>query len=149
MQPSIFNVQVPLPGRGEVFLMNTFSDAQLLVSPDVPALLDRVSRGDAAFTPEERDTLRTLGENGFLVTSYEAERAGLREYFRTVRENTEQMKVTVLTTLQCNFACDYCFQGDHGDYNKFAHKMSMETAAEVVRWVAERLDTIKPEKFQL
>ena len=26
----------------------------------------------------------------------------------------------MLTTLQCNFACDYCFQGDHGDYNKTA-----------------------------
>ena len=36
------------------------------------------------------------------------------------------MRVTVLTTLQCNFACDYCFQGDHGDYNKHADKMSLE-----------------------
>ena len=41
-------------------------------------------------------------------------------------EDREQMKVTVLTTLQCNFACDYCFQGDHGDYNKFAAKMTLE-----------------------
>src|SRR5918999_6368506 len=149
MQPSIFNVQVPLPGRNEVFLMNTFSDAQLLVSPDVPALLDRVSRGDASFTPEERDTLRTLGENGFLVTSYEAEREGLREYFRTIRENTEQMKVTVLTTLQCNFACDYCFQGDHGDYNLFAQKMTLEQAAQVVGWIEARLDALRPERFVL
>ncbi len=46
MQPSQFNVQVPLPDRNEVFLMNTFSDAQLLVSPDVAGLLERVARGD-------------------------------------------------------------------------------------------------------
>ena len=39
--------------------------------------------------------------------------------------------MTLLTTLQCNFACDYCFQGDHGDYNKFADKMTLETAAQV------------------
>ena len=38
----------------------------------------------------------------------------------TIREDTEQLRVTVLTTLQCNFACDYCFQGDHGDHNKHA-----------------------------
>ena len=44
MQASRFNVQVPVPDRDEVFLMNTFSDAQLLVSSDVAALLDRVSR---------------------------------------------------------------------------------------------------------
>src|SRR5687768_18598101 len=92
MQPSMFNVQVPLPERNEVFLMNTFSDAQLLVSPDVPALLERLNRGDAAFTVEERETLGTLAENGFIVKSYEAERDGLREYFRRFREDTEQMK---------------------------------------------------------
>ena len=41
MQPSMFNLRVPLAGRDEVFLMNTLTDAQLLVSPDVAALLDR------------------------------------------------------------------------------------------------------------
>ena len=41
MQPSIFNVRVPLPARNEVFLMNTLTDAQLVVSPDVTDLLDR------------------------------------------------------------------------------------------------------------
>ena len=37
MQPSIFNIRVPLPERDEVFLMNTLTDAQLVVSPDVAA----------------------------------------------------------------------------------------------------------------
>ena len=41
MQPSMFNVRVPLEDRNEVFLMNTFTDAQLIVSRDVAALLDR------------------------------------------------------------------------------------------------------------
>ena len=41
MQPSIFNIRVPLAGSDDVFLMNTLTDAQLLVSPDVAALLDR------------------------------------------------------------------------------------------------------------
>lgn len=149
MQPSIFNVQVPLPERNEVFLMNTFTDAQLLVSPDVPMLLDRLTRGDASFTPEERETLHTLGENGFIVKSYEAERQGLNEFFREIREDARQMKVTVLTTLQCNFACDYCFQGDHGDYNLFAQKMTLEQAAQVVSWIDERLGALRPERFVL
>ena len=41
MESSSFNVRVPLHDRGEVFLMNTFTDAQLLTSPDVASLLDR------------------------------------------------------------------------------------------------------------
>ena len=127
MQPSIFNVQVPLPERNEVFLMNTFSDAQLLASPDVTGLLDRVKRGDQAFGDDERETIDSLVENGFIVNSREEEQQALTKFFTDMREDTEQLRVTVLTTLQCNFACDYCFQGDHGDYNKFAAKMSLET----------------------
>src|SRR5688572_18666995 len=128
MQPSMFNVRVPVEERNEVFLMNTFSDAQLLVSADVTDLLDRLASGDAHVSDAERETLAALVENGFVVESREAERQALQGYFNDIREDTEQLRVTVLTTLQCNFACDYCFQGDHGDYNKFAAKMTLETA---------------------
>ena len=149
MQASRFNVQVPLPDRNEVFLMNTFSDAQLLVSPDVAELLERISRGQSRFDEEERDMVDALNENGLIVESRDEETQSLDQYFHTLREDTEQLRVTVLTTLQCNFACDYCFQGDHGDYNKFAEKMSLETASKVVDWIEERMDTLRPEKFVL
>jgi len=150
MQPSMFNVQVPLPESNEVFLMNTFSDAQLLVSPDVTSLLERVGRGQTSgLTSEERETLVSLSENGFVVSSRDDERAAIREYFTSVREDRDQMKITVLTTLQCNFACDYCFQGDHGDYNKFAAKMSLDTARQVALWIEQRLDEVQPKKFHL
>jgi uncharacterized protein len=149
MQPSMFNVQVPVADRNEVFLMNTFSDAQILVSPDVTSLIDRVSRGEAPLSDDERETLDTLVDNGFVVGSRDEETAALDKYFLELREDTEQLRVTVLTTLQCNFACDYCFQGDHGDYNKFAEKMSLESARNVVAWVEKRLDEVRPEKFVL
>ena len=51
MQPSMFNLRVPLTSSDEVFLMNTLTDAQMLVSSDVAALLDRVASGsDAAIS---------------------------------------------------------------------------------------------------
>ena len=149
MQPSVFNVQVPLPERNEVFLMNTFSDAQLLVSPDVTGLLDRIKNGQSTFEGDERETVESLVENGFIVGSRDDEQQALKKYFTDMREDTDQLRVTVLTTLQCNFACDYCFQGDHGDYNKFAAKMTMEQADGVARWIEHRLDEVKPEKFVL
>ena len=46
MQPSIFNVRVPLEDRDEVFLMNTFTDAQVIVERGVADLLDRIAAGD-------------------------------------------------------------------------------------------------------
>ncbi len=149
MRQSMFNVRVPLPDRDEVFLMNTLSDAQLLVTRDVSDLLTRVDSGDLAFTPDERESIATLADNGFVVTDRAQERAALQEFFGSLREDTEQMRLTVLTTLQCNFACDYCMQGDHGDHNKFAHKMSTDTAHRIVSWVRERLEAVGPRKFVL
>lgn len=150
MQPSMFNVRVPLADRGDVFLMNTLTDAQLLVSSDVAALVDRMaSPGAAPLTAEERTAVDTLAEHGFLVENRDAERQALAAYFAGVREDRTELRVTVLTTLQCNFACDYCYQGDHGDYNLSAAKMSLDTAARVAAWVETRLDELGPESLAL
>ena len=111
--------------------------------------LARNGRGDTGFSLDELETIDTLVENGFVVESRDKERDSLDQYFINMREDAEQMKVTVLTTLQCNFACDYCFQGDHGDYNKFAAKMSLDTARQVALWIERRLDEVRPEKFHL
>ena len=166
MQPSIFNNSVPLPDD-TVFLMNTFTDAQLVVSTDVAALLDRLgANADAvvaggsplhssddgslsAFSDEERSTLDQLTEHGFVVKDRATERQALEQFFVDHHENTEELHLTVLTTLQCNFVCEYCLQGDHGEWNKSVNKMSLVTAERVGDWLTERLDTVKPKKLAL
>jgi len=150
MQPSMFNLRVPLEARDDVFLMNTLTDAQLVVSRDVAELLDRAS-GDlfAGRTPSEEElgAIDLLTENGFLVENRAADRRALDTYLSSVKSSTDELNVTLLTTLQCNFACDYCFQGDHGDYNLHADKMSLETAARVGDWLERELDRVHPERF--
>ncbi|HTM24175.1 MAG TPA: radical SAM protein [Vicinamibacterales bacterium] len=140
-------MRVPLEDRNEIFLMNTFTDAQLMVSRDVVDLLDRLDAGAAAVSAEHREALEQLTANGFVVADREIERRDLRAFFRDVRESSDTLKITVLTTLQCNFACDYCIQGDHGDYNKHAAKMSMEMAARVAAWAEGRLDAVGPKRL--
>ncbi len=154
MQASMFNVRVPLEqvgGGQDVFLMNTFTDAQLVVEPGVASLLDRLADGVApqGLTAEERQAVATLAEQGFVVPSRADERQRLEAFFHDVREGEDQLRVTVLTTLQCNFACDYCIQGDHGDYNRTAAKMSLENAERVAAWVESRLDATRPSSFVL
>ncbi len=154
MQQSMFNLRVPLPDRGEVFLMNTLTDAQLIVSDDISGLLDRLSSDPASLAPErldddQREALVTLTEHGFIVPSRAADTEALNKFFTDYREDTEQMRVTVLTTLQCNFACDYCFQGDHGDYNKHADRMSLDDSARLSAWIEQRLDELKPKRLTL
>jgi uncharacterized protein len=147
----MFNLRVPLAARDEVFLMNTLTDAQLIVSTDVAALLDRAAAGtlSTAFGPsdDERGALGLLAENGFLVESHAADRRRFSEYMTSVKSNTDELNVTLLTTLQCNFACDYCFQGDHGDYNLHADKMSLATAAQVGDWIERELERVEPSRF--
>jgi uncharacterized protein len=146
----MFNLRVPLEARDDVFLMNTLTDAQLVVSSDVAALLDRAAQGEfigSIMSIEEREALAVLQENGFLVENRAADRFALNKYLSTVKGSTDELNVTLLTTLQCNFACDYCFQGDHGDYNLHADKMSLETAARVGDWLERELDRVRPERF--
>src|SRR6266849_9105624 len=152
MQSSMFNLRVPLADRDEVFLMNTLTDAQLVVSSDVAALLDRTPdwralEGAGPIDCDTRDALELLTENGFLVPSREHDRQALDTYLTRVKSDTSELNITILTTLQCNFACDYCFQGDHGDYNKFADKMTPEMAARVAEWIEGQMDSVRPKRF--
>ena len=164
MRQSIFNTHVPL-ANDQVFLMNTFNDAQLVVSSDVFAVLNRLAGSsdpetsrEAAhddvepspdFSEAELAVLRELREHGFVVDTREAERAALDRFFVEHRNHSDELHLTVLTTLQCNFACDYCLQGDHDEYNKSVTKMSLDTASGLCDWLVERLDTVKPGKLVL
>jgi uncharacterized protein len=145
----MFNVRAPIDGSADVFLMNTFTDAQIIVTPDVVDLLDRVADIPAPRSDDEQAALQLLTEHGFIVSSREKERLALEEFFRGVREGTDTLKVTVLTTLQCNFACGYCIQGDHGDYNKHAARMSLDMAARVAEWTEGQIDAHPPSRVIL
>jgi uncharacterized protein len=150
MQPSCFNVRVPVPERDEVFLMNTLSDAQLVVSREVVDLLDELAASpDSPRALAETETVQVLSEHGFLVADGESDARAVNEFFDSFRDDTTQLRVTVLPTLQCNFACQYCFQADRGDNGRPADRMSMDTAARVAQWLEERLDGIRPRTLVL
>jgi uncharacterized protein len=145
MQASIFNIRVPLTERDDVFLMNTLTDAQLVVSPDVAALLDRTSFD--ALTDSEHEAVDLLSANGFFVSDDEADRRRMADYFHSVKHGSHELHITVLTTLQCNFACGYCYQGDREDFNQFADKMTLETSGRLAAWIERELDRLRPESF--
>src|SRR2546427_12373636 len=100
MQPSIFNLRVPLPSRDQVFLMNTLTDAQLLVSPDVAALLDRTAGGARVddFDAEAREALALLSDQGFLVDDRDADRRALGQVFSHNGRDPTQVRGLVRTT---------------------------------------------------
>ncbi len=148
MPSSIFNLRVPLAGD-DVFLMNTLTDAQVDRVVGRRGAARRPMSTPNALDEEARAAFDVLVENGFITPGRDHDRDALNRYLDQITSDTSELNVTVLTTLQCNFACDYCFQGDHGDYNKFADKMSLETAARVASWIERELDRVRPEKLVL
>lgn len=150
MRASRFTISAPVPGTSETFLFNSLSDTQIVVSADVVQLIERVDRGER---PREDVASRTaigqLTELGFLVESREAEDRALEAFFRDVREDRSHLRVTLLTTLQCNFACDYCIQGDHESHDTPAARMSLESAGRAADWMERRLDALGSPRFTL
>lgn len=150
MRLSRFNVASPVDGTGETFLFNSLTDSQIVVSADVIAMLDRLERGTLG-TPdtETLGALAQLHELGFVVDSREAEDRAVARHFEEIREDRRHLRVTLLTTLQCNFACDYCVQGDHPDHDSPGSRMSLATADRVGDWIEARLDAVGPERFTI
>ena len=151
MRSSAFNLRVPM-ATGDVFLLNTLTDAQVVVSCDVVALLDRLDAGtlhEPSPATDEGAALETLASHGFVVRTLAAERAALESNLGAFREDTSQLRITILTTLQCNFACDYCYQGDHLGFGRPAEKMSLDTSARVAEWIARQVDEVRPGRLVL
>ncbi|AMY12757.1 Anaerobic sulfatase-maturating enzyme [Luteitalea pratensis] len=150
MRASRFTVSVPLPDTGEHFLFNSLTDAQIVVSDDVVQLIGRVDRDEAAhLDPAAREAVSELTALGFIVDSRDAEDRALETFFTDLRDDASHLRVTLLTTLQCNFACDYCIQGDHEAHATPAARMSLEQAAQVGDWMEQRLDALGPPRFTL
>lgn len=140
MVPSIFNVTVPVPGRdGEVWLYNTFTKAHVLLDEEAAAVL---AEPPEAPQGDEAAALEALQDLGFLVETREAERHALQQWFTDFSEDATDLRVTVLTTLQCNFGCEYCFQNDADR----SPRMSLETSARVASWIGQRMDALGPER---
>ncbi|WP_291988802.1 radical SAM protein [Luteitalea sp.] len=150
MRASRFTVSVPLPDTDDTFLFNSLTDTQIVVSSDVIGLMARVEADeDVHLDPRSREAVTQLAELGFLVESREAEDHALEAFFRDLREDASHLRVTLLTTLQCNFACDYCIQGDHASHDSAGARMSLEHAARVGDWMEHRLDALGSPRFTL
>ena len=104
MQSSMFNLRVTLDERGEVFLMNTLTDAQLVVSSDVAALLDRSTDAMVGKGEDELEALALLHENGFLVESRDADRRALDQYLSEVKSDATVYAVFAISDNSRGFA---------------------------------------------
>ncbi len=130
MRESRYNVWANLGSAHYVF--NAASGAFRRVSAADHAAVERflATRG------RERcplPVLLALAKDGMLVADELDEVGALRLRYEKARHDSSSLRLVILTSLGCNFACPYCFEAKHPSL------MTGEVQRSVLRYVDERL----------
>jgi len=147
--PSRYNLVIPriTDGEEKCLLYNTFSDSEALISSQLRNLLE----GGNGLTPEQKSGLYfsyadDLLECGFMVESAQEENNSIREWFARKQTNCDELRVTILPTYACNLRCVYCFQSG---LEQSSAKISSKVIIQIIDWIGERLDSIRPQQLSL
>jgi len=127
-------------GEGGVKLaFNSMTAALAEIEPDkwpmVQAFLENPNREPENET--ERDLLENLKYGGFLIDEDFDEIAYLKVMNRMTRFSKESLGLTICPTLNCNFACFYCYETHPKGV------MSQDVQDRLVEFAKERLESAK------
>ncbi|HEY4885165.1 MAG TPA: radical SAM protein [Myxococcales bacterium] len=137
MQLSRFTVTYEGIRPGEHVLYNVLEDRYAGVDDLTLGALTRWGAGEEPATAEERESQEILREDGFLVRERAEDDARVRAHLDKAREGIPgTMYVTLMPTLQCNLACNYCFQKEHPAFTK----MSSPTEDATLEWILRQVD---------
>ncbi|NOZ13415.1 MAG: radical SAM protein [Acidobacteria bacterium] len=78
-----------------------------------------------------------MREQGVLVPGETDELALAMEKYRRLRSARNKLMLTIAPTLDCNFACPYCYE------NRLAGTMSKETATRLIGFVDRRMKEVR------
>lgn len=114
MQLSRFHVLIEnFPVAGEHVLYGTLTD-QIVGLDDRALAWVRSLDGSAPADPMEQAEIDFLVEERFLVEDDAADDANLADFMAGVEHGDGVLRLRLLVTEQCNFACPYCFEAEGG-----------------------------------
>ena len=121
---------------GEHVLFDVIGDQYVGIDDATLAATERWASGPAQ-TDSEREVQTALEASGVLVESTAVDDERLRTFLDAANEGLPgTMHITLMPTLACNLACNYCFQKDHPAFNK----MHSKTEASTVEWILRKVD---------
>jgi uncharacterized protein len=89
----------------------------LLSDEELSCLEDLRVSGSSA---EKERLLKVLAGGGFIIRPQRDQLLEVRNRFEYKRRDKEHLIITLATTLGCNLACGYCFQGHDKSFRKFS-----------------------------
>lgn len=139
MQLSRFVVPYENVRPGEHVLYSVMEDRYVGVDEPTLRAIAAWQEGAAPASDIERDTQEVLLEDGFLVERRADDDARLRAHLEKASEGIPgTLFITLMPTLQCNLACDYCFQKEHPSFTKMSSASEDATLEWILRAVDER-----------
>ncbi len=149
MKPSKYNIVTHAENDpSKVLVYNTFRDHRVLfddpeLNPKI--LFEKVSQG-LRLTEKEHAAVPELKEMGILLDDAVDEQKLFEGWYQNkIRERTDIMQVTILPTMACNLACDYCFENEVSENGI----MKPETADKVVAYLQKRILSVKPKTLHV
>ena len=137
MQLSRFVVTYQDVRPGEHVLYSVLDDRYLGLDSDTLAAVRRWSDGTEAANQSELEAQQVLLDDGFLVEERAGDDLRLRAHLDQAAEGIPStMFVTLMPTLACNLACNYCFQKESPAFNSM-HKATEDATIE---WILRRID---------
>ena len=122
---SRYNLMTVIPGENKAVVANLFRAVCAVYGPEELYLLS-----EAENLPEDHPILDLFRKRGLIVDF--DEREALADMGRKLRNASDQVTLTLCTTMKCNFDCPYCFENHSGG------DMSKETQDDVAA-LADRM----------
>ncbi len=118
------------------YLFNAYRRGLHEVDPEVVAALEMLGTGQQDWDKDLSPAiLATLQSEGYVIPDDFDEHARLLQERESLRLSRHAISLTICPTIDCNFGCPYCFEGE----DKPQERMTDETMAWVVRfWVPHR-----------
>ncbi len=149
MKGSRFNVLTRAQDDPTTYLLyNTLHDHRILFDdPELnPRRLLAKLKKNEPLNPKETETAEVLYEMGVLIDDDTDENKIFKEwYLEKIQERTDYMQITILPTMKCNLACDYCFENDVREYER----LTPERTEQLIRFLKARVKTVRPKTFHI
>ncbi len=131
-----------------VFLYNSFTDNRVAIEEEDIKLEDLFYKIQQKFAlnSEEQEAADGLKELGYLLDDEVDEKKVFNDWFEAkVKEQTDYLQITIVTTMACNLRCTYCFEKEQLQNVK----MTPEVSEKVIAWLKTRIEQTQCKKLNL
>lgn len=143
------------PSDDKCLALNTRTQSVAVINRQTRDILERLPKngqpaGNPALmrenlTAQDYQYLNSLQELGILVNDGVDEARLLKHWFNQIKYRSRSLTAIILTTYDCNFACQYCFE----EAVKCHKPMDADTALKTIAWLKQEVVQKRPASLRL